>query len=264
MNAKRHQSRIRFALTSFGLGAALSGFSAAPAGADEALQKTIRQHEEGWQSNHAMKTLIDDYTKEHLVVAVVGGVFVVGFAVLSVLLWKRYRKTPRDAGLKFKLEQKMYFRSLLLSSIVALSLGLLVFVNVATALDPAPGFFMANTATTPNSQAVDTALNDWITSGNTAMPAVLEKHINKRVGWQRPKAIISGILFALFAVLSVRISKALVRSSDASKSRWSARRVGLLAGKLTAVPLSLLTMVMFIANTAGATAPRAISLLGGS
>jgi energy-coupling factor transporter transmembrane protein EcfT len=262
MSTKKLQHRIRIALTSFGLGIALST-SAAPANADGALQKTIRQHEEGWQSNHAMKTLIDDYTREHFVVAAVGGVFAVGFAVVSVLLWKRYRKTPQAAGLKSTLARKMYFRSLLLSSVVGLSLGLLVFANASTALDPAPGFFMANTATTPNSQAVDTALNDWITSGNTTMPAILEKHVNKRVGWQRPKAIVSGFLFALFAALSVRISKALIRSST-SKSQWAARRVGLLAGKLTVVPLALLTMVMFIANTAGAMAPISISLLGGS
>jgi hypothetical protein len=211
-----------------------------------------------------MKTLIDDYTREHLVVAAVGGMFVVGFAVLSVLLWKRYRKTPRAVGPKSPLARKMYFRSLLLSSVVGLSLSLLVFANAATALDPAPGFFMANRPTTPNSEAVDTALNDWITSGNTAMPAILEKHLNKRVGWQRPKAIVSGLLFALFAALSVRISKALMRSANTSRSPWAARRVGLLAGKLTEVPLALLTMVMFIANTAGAMAPISISLLGGS
>jgi hypothetical protein len=142
--------------------------------------------------------------------------------------------------------------------------GRIRIANAATALDPVPGFFMANTPTTPNSRAVDTALNDWITSGNTAMPALLEKHVNKRVGWQRPKAIVSGLLFALFAVLSVRISKALLRSSNASRSLRSAGHVGLLAGKLTVVPLALLTMVMLIANTAGATAPIAISLLGGS
>jgi hypothetical protein len=264
MNAKPLQHRIRIVLTSAGLGIALSTLRAVPASADETLQKTIRQHEEGWQSNHAMKTLIDDYTREHFVVASVGGVLVVGFAVLSVLLWKRYRQTPRAVGLKSTLERKMYFRSLLVSSVVGLSLGLLVFVNAATALDPIPGFFMANTQTTPNSQAVDAALNDWIKSGNTVMPAILEKHVNKRVGWQRPKAIVSGLLFLLFAALSVRISNALVRSSNERKSPWSARRVGLLAGKFTVVPLALLMMVMLIANTAGAMAPISISLLGGS
>jgi hypothetical protein len=44
MNVKRRQSRIRIALTSFRLGIAVSTFTAGPANADEALQKTIRQH----------------------------------------------------------------------------------------------------------------------------------------------------------------------------------------------------------------------------
>jgi hypothetical protein len=64
MYAKKLQHRIQIALTSFGRGIALSTLTAAPANADEALQKAIRQHEEGLLSNHVMKSLIGDYTSE--------------------------------------------------------------------------------------------------------------------------------------------------------------------------------------------------------
>jgi hypothetical protein len=231
---------------------------------DKELQDTIRDHQHRWRSNPAMKALIDDYVREHIVVAALGGFFVLGFALLSVFLWERYRRTPRSSAFNGSVERRMYLRALLLSSVVGSCLGLIVFVNAATALDPVPGFFMANTPTSPNSQAVDDAVNDWIESGNSVMPVIVEKTVSDRVGWQRPKAIVSGILFIVFAALSVKNWQALIRRSNAGKPPWSAGGVGLLAGKVTLLPLALLTMVMFIANTASATAPLAISLLGGS
>jgi menaquinone-dependent protoporphyrinogen IX oxidase len=96
------------------------------------------------------------------------------------------------------------------------------------------------------------------------MPPVIEQKIRKRIGWQRPKAMVTGILFLLFAALSVKNWKAMIRRTSAGKSLWQPQGIGLLAGKVTVLPLAFLMMVMFIANTAGSLAPVSISLLGGS
>jgi hypothetical protein len=239
----------------------------APIMFDKALQNTIRSYEGGWQSNPAMKTLVNDYAREHFVVVVLGGVFTLGFAVLSVLLWRQYRRQAKTTGFAkpgARATRRIYFRGWLLSSLVALSLGLVVFANASNAMNPLPGFSMANAPTTPNTVVVDAALNDWIQSGTKAMPPVIEQKIRKRIGWQRPKAMVTGILFLLFAALSVKNWKAMIRRTSAGKSLWQPQGIGLLAGKVTVLPLAFLMMVMFIANTAGSLAPVSISLLGGS
>jgi hypothetical protein len=236
----------------------------APMPWNEELHETIRQHQEEWQSNHAMKTLIDDYTRGHVVVIVLGSLFVLGFVTLSVSFWKRYRSSPRAVDTKWPVEKKMNFIGWLLSSAVGLLLALIVFANMTTVLSPVPGFVSASAHPTPNSRAVDAAVIDWIAAGKGPVPAVVEQKARQRVAWQRPKAIISGLVFVVLAMLSVKNWKALLRRSDTTTSRWKLRRTGLLVGEFTVVPLALLAMVMFIANAQGAIAPVAISLLGGS
>lgn len=239
----------------------------APIMLDKALQNTIRSHEQEWQSNPAMKALVNDYARAHSIVVVLGGAFVIGFTILSVFLWKqfwRHRKAPNTLRSKPPVARGMYFRAWLLASVVALALGVVVFANASNALDPLPGFSMANTPATPNTNVVDAALNDWIVSGQKQMPTVIEEKIRKRISWQRPKAIIAGLLFVLFAALSVKNWKALIRHADTGKSVWQPQGIGLLAGKFTVLPLAVVMLVMFIANTQGALAPITITLLGGS
>ncbi len=239
----------------------------APIMFDKALQNTIRSHEHEWRSNPAMKTLMNDYARAHSIVVVLGGAFVIGFAILSVFFWKQFRKqskAPDALRSKSPVTVRMYFRAWLLASAVTLSLGLVVFANASNAIDPLPGFSMANTPTTPNTNAVDAALNDWIVSGQKQMPAVIEEKISKRISWQRPKAIITGVLFALFAALSVKNWKALIQRVQSGKSLWQPQGIALLAGKFTVLPLAFMMLVMFLANTQGALAPITISLLGGS
>jgi hypothetical protein len=237
----------------------------APMPFNEELENAIRQHQKGWQSNHAMKTLIDDYTRGHVVVVAVGGLFLLGFMLLSVLLWRQYRRTQRPAGSKWSVDRKMYFASWLVSSVVGLFMALIVFANVTTVLNPVPGFVSASAHPTPNSKVVDAAVIDWIALGKGPVPTIVEQKVDERLAWQRPKAIISGLIFMLLAGLSVKLRKALLRRSDTYTSRrWELRRTGLLVGEFAVVPMALLAMVMFMANTQGALAPVAISLLGGS
>jgi hypothetical protein len=240
----------------------LLAFATVPNDAD--LQTKIRQHEQDWQSNPAVKALINDFAREHIVVALIGGLFAAGLAILSVILLGRYRSARHDAGSRSAANTKMYFRAMLLSGFVGFSLGLVVLVNAGTALNPAPGFFMAVAPTTPNGKVVDTALAEWVESGDTVMPAVLENKVSERIAWQRPKAIICGLLFVLFGSFATKSWRRRLRISVISGPHQKTARFGLFVKEASLFSLSLLTMVMFIANTGYATAPITITMFGGS
>jgi hypothetical protein len=231
---------------------------------DVDLQTSIRQHEQDWQSNPAVKALINDFARDHFVVALIGGFFAAGLAMLSVILFRRYRSARHDVGSRSAAIAKMYFRAMLLSGFVGLSLGLIVFVNASTALNPAPGFFMAVAPTTPNGKVVDSALAEWIESGDTAMPAVLVNKVSERIAWQRPKAIISGSLFVLFGSFAAKSWRRRLRVLVIGGPQRKTARFGPFVKEASLFSLSLLTMVMFIANTGYATAPITITMFGGS
>lgn len=238
--------------------------AAAPVLLNETLHTTIRQHEDGWQTNHAMKALLNDYARYHLVFVVVGGAVTVGFAVLAKHLWGRYRSARRDRPTSTATERRLFFAGWLLSSFVVLSMGLLVFANTTNAINPVPGFMMASEHPTPNTTTVDAAVNTWIASGNRAVPALVEQKVRHRVSWQAPKALISALMFAVFAALTAWNAKTLIRRARMRTTQFGPHTSGLVVRQLMLVPLALLALVMFIGNTQGALAPLTISVLGGS
>jgi hypothetical protein len=228
------------------------------------LEQVLREHEAGWRSNHAMKTLVDHYTRAHKFVVVAGGALVLGLAALSVSMWRRFTSVPKIRTRSSSFEKRAYLTAALLSTTAGLLMALIVAANATNALDPLPGFMLASWHPTPNSAAVDTAVIDWVRSGSGPIPWVVEDKISDRVSWQGPKAIICGALFVLFAALTMARWKALIRRLQAAdaNSRW--RNRGHLAVGLTAGSFTLLLAVMFIANTQGAMAPIAITVLGAS
>lgn len=93
----------------------------------------------GWQSNPAMKTLIDDYARYHYVLVIAGGCLALVFAALSVVFWRRFRQLRKAGIRRWTFEQKVYFSFGLIGSVVAVLIALLVAVNAANALDPVHG-----------------------------------------------------------------------------------------------------------------------------
>jgi hypothetical protein len=106
------------------------------------------------------------------------------------------------------------------------------------------------------------ALDEWIQSGDGKVPPVLEQQVQERLAWQRPKAIICGILLVVFAALSVRLWGALIRARRASEPKWRLKENTCFVAGIVTVGFSLLMMVMAVANMQAAIAPITITVLG--
>jgi hypothetical protein len=238
--------------------------SSTPARLSNDLEDAIRQHETGWQSNQAMKTMIDDYTEYHVVLVITGGALVVGLALLSIFLWVRLKRTPRAGAKRWSPERKLYLLGALASTAVGLLMGLVVAANAATSVDPVRGFLLAAAHPTPNGGAVDAAVIDWVNSGTGPVPSIVQDQVRDRLAWQQPKAIICGVLFVLFATLAVKLWRTLVRRLQTGKSQPTQRYRALFIAECATVFAALLMIVMAIANTQASVAPLALTILGGS
>ncbi len=253
----------------------LTSLSAAKIQANETLEHTIGSRIDTWRSNPAMTTLINDYARYHAILVVIGGLIVCGFAVLSARLWNQFRRSRRTAlpDTKPSLpkvshtkapERKLYLAAAVASTTVGLLFALIVFANLSNARNPVPGFVMATTHPTPNSFAVDSAVNEWILSGSSDVPAAIEEKVRERLAWQRPKAAISGLLFVVFALASVKTWRSLLQQAQTGRPATLRQTAATIATETTFVSLALLAMVMFIANTQASFAPLSITVLGGS
>jgi glucan phosphoethanolaminetransferase (alkaline phosphatase superfamily) len=215
----------------------------------------------GWQSNPAMKTLVDDYARYHYVLVVAGGCLALLFVVLGVVFWTRFKKLPKASVLDWSFEKKLYFSFGALSGIIALLITLLVAVNATNALDPVHGFsLLVSSAVTPSTSA-NHAFYEWIKSGNGRIPSVLQTQINERIKFQTRNVIIFGVLLCESVALSVILWRALLRMSRRSEPRqWLKQKTYWLSGSATVVA-SLFAMVVVLANMQGALAPVTITLL---
>jgi hypothetical protein len=230
---------------------------------NEELQDTIKQHEATWKSNHAMKTLIGDYVKAHNVVVAVGGVMTIGLALVSIVLWMRFRRIPRAETRKWGFEKRIHFAFGVLSTVVGLFMGLVVTVNALTVTNPLPGFMLSAAHPTPNTKAVDTAVIGWIKSGNGPVPTIVQQKIDDRLDWQLPKAIVCSLLMILLVLVIGKLWRVLMRRSRPD-TQGTTSRGPLVAAELFAVSLGALMMMMVLGNVQGAIAPISITVFGGS
>lgn len=204
-----------------------------------------------------------DYTKYHTVLAVVGSLILILCIVLAVFFWLKFKKIPRVSKFKWAFDKKIYFSFGLLLTLFSLFFALVVMANVSTALKPIPGFtsLTANTAITTNGD-IGKALNNWVQSADTAMPPILKQKAQERINWQRPKAIICGILLVVFVMISIRLWRYLIKSRTLSETKWSIKEIVLFVGGIASIAITLLLVIMAVANMQGAIAPLTISLLG--
>lgn len=233
---------------------------ARPLPANDELTDTIQQHSSGWRSNPAMKALIDDYTRSHWLLVIIGGACTVALLALGLAQWRRFRQSPRTRGV-VSWERRLFCTLGATLTCAGLAMGLIVAANVSTATDPMPGFLMASAHPTPNSLAVDEAVIEWVNSGSSTVPSVVDSQVHDRLAWQLPTAIICGLLLIVFTALAVRLSRSIVRQFRAGLAAPTRARF---AGQLAATCAALLMMVMFVANLQNALAPLAITVVGGS
>jgi predicted transporter len=230
------------------------------------LQNTLYSlMQSGSRSNSVYNTLLHDYIKYHAVLVIEGGIFALLLIVLGVYFWRRFKRTRKAETCNWTFEKKAYFCFGPVSTIVALFMLLIVAVNLSTVLNPQEGFAQviqdlgtpqAGTQKAAHYQAVNT----WVQSGSAHMPPVLQNEVRDRLSWQRPKAIVCSILLVVFAIFTTRLWRKLI-NSRASESRWRLKEKALIIMGVIAVPVTLLLMIMALANTQASFAPITLTLL---
>ena len=236
---------------------------------DASLQELLRTLlQSGSESNPALNALISDYSTYHLVLVMVGGLFLVALIILSVFLWRRFSRAPRTDTRRWTFEKRVYFVFGLLSVLVGLAMTVIVAANVSTAVHPREGFAgsisMLGTPQpgTPSAD-VQGSVYAWLESGSPDTPAALQAQIDERLSWQRPKAIVCGVLLVVFVFLSFLIWRALIRRSRDRTARRGFPGVGLFVLGVITVLASLLLMLMVMGNTQGTLAPISLTLFLG-
>lgn len=224
--------------------------------------------ESGVDSNPALTALLRDYTAYHVVLVVVGGLFLVALTWLSATMWRRWWRSRRTASGATGFERRTYASFGLLSAVVALFLALVVAANVSNALDPRDGFAGAlgllgvPKAGTSVAELQD-AFTTWLTAGDDEVPSRVTEAIDERLSWQRPKAIITTVLLVGGVVLSAATWRSLVRRSRARPGRRPLREWGLSCVGVLSVVVCLLLMLMVMGNTQGSLAPLSLTLFFG-
>ena len=228
------------------------------------LQNTLVEHlNSNWQTNPAIRTLVHDYTKYHAVLVITGGIVLLVSLVLTVYFWLRFKKVAKIRKFKWPFEKKVYFALGSVLTIFCLFFALVWVANLSTALKPLPGLTtLASYTAVPSDSVSGKALINWVESGSKTFPPALKAKVQDRIEWQRPKAIICGILLVVFIIGTIRVWDYLITKSRDSDSEWTIKdRVLILGGSATFV-CCLLLAIMVVANTQGAIGPITISLLG--
>jgi bacteriorhodopsin len=204
------------------------------------------------RANPAFNRLLRDYTDYHWVEVVLGGTMTLALLTLSVFLWRRVRRRPRE---------RIYLWLALPATVVALFMALVLAANISTVANPRPGFaHVIDTlpATSAGSYRAHLhhSFDAWMRSGAQRPPARVQQAVDARLSWQRPKAIICAVLFLGAALLTFGIWRAFDR-------RTRGHRGMLLAAGIVTSLATLVLMTMAIGNTQATIAPIALTLLYG-
>lgn len=221
----------------------------------------------GTTTNPALNDLVDSYARYHAAFVVVGGLFLLGFALLAALSWRRLRSTPEHGSRPRRFERATYFAFFSASAVMSLLMAVLVVANLGNAVSTSGGLAgsVSSIGTPPvgsRSAKLHEALAAWLRSGQAARPAVIDVRIEDRLAWQRPKAIICTLLLILVVVLAATIWRKLIHRSR-HDAVWTRRGGALLALGLLLGPVTLVLMAMVIGNTQAALAPLSMTLLFG-
>jgi hypothetical protein len=192
------------------------------------LERLLQPHAE---SNPAFDALLHDYAAYHAVLVVLGGLVTSGLVLLTVRAWRRSRALA------------------VASAALGLLMALIVFANAGNALNPRHGLEGAIPllrATQPGTEQarVQQAANAWLRSGSAGKPRLLQERIDARLSWQRPKAIITSVLFVAFAGLCFRLRRRRILST-------------------VTMLCALVLLVMAVANTQASFAPVFLTVLYG-
>jgi hypothetical protein len=218
------------------------------------------------RSNPAFNALLSDYKSYHVVLLAFGGLVELLVVSFCVFAWIQAKRAPRAETGTRTFEQRTYFAFALFTTVISLAFALGLAANVATVLNPWPGFDSLITSLPnprPGTQTAKLfdATNDWINSGSVHMPAVVHAAVQHRLSWQRPRAIVSTILMVAFLLISVEIWRRLIgRSRARATQRHFRDRALALLGAGTVVATLVFTVVA-VSNMRGTIEPLSITIL---
>jgi hypothetical protein len=188
------------------------------------LQQTVQTlMQSGTNSNPVLSKLISDYSNYHLVLVIVGGLFLLGLVWLNLFLWGRFKKGPKAETHKWTFEKKTYFHLGMFSVLVGLLMAFMVIVNASTVLEARQEFALAIATLKPAHASINRheryqSFNTWLQSGTLQMPSLIQNKIDNRLAWQRPKAIVCSILLVGFMLFSARVWHTLIKRSHKMES----------------------------------------------
>ncbi|WP_435164207.1 hypothetical protein [Paenibacillus glycanilyticus] len=223
--------------------------------------------ESGSQANPALSAVIHNYAKYHAVLVIFGGLLVIIFALLSIRFWAKFKRNPHYNKSKWSFEKKVYFSFGIMSLFITLLMALIVVANATNTFYPLHGFslFIDSFAISDGGSYKDEwryAFIEWIRSGNESIPAMIQQKINARIEFHAAKAFVCGALLIIFVALGLFLWNSLIKRSKAMGSKWRYIEKTYFISGIATVALSLLLMVMVVANTQGAIAPLTAFLVG--
>ncbi|WNR45159.1 hypothetical protein [Paenibacillus roseipurpureus] len=234
---------------------------------NEELPRTLSEIiKSGSQSNPAVNALISDYAMYHAVLVIVGGCLVFIFAMLSIIFWRKLTKSPNISGMKWGFERKVYFSFLLMNSCVTLLMILIVAANLTNTLNPLHGFSLLNVDLNISNgptykDELRNAFKEWIQSGNENIPSIIQEKFNKRIEFHTTKAIVCGTLLILFVSLSVYMWNELLKRVKSNNFIWRFKDKAYFVFGNATVVLTLLMMVVVVANMQAAFAPKTLTMM---
>jgi hypothetical protein len=236
-------------------------------GPSDNLQATLSSlTQAGAGANPAYTTLLHDYTTYHAVLVVEGGMFALLLIGLSIYVWRRFKLTREAEGRRWTFERKTYFSFGMASAGFALFLLLIVAANLSNVADPHAGFAQAlpDLGMPPagsQKAALHQSVIEWVQADSSPIPSVLQNGVHDRLVWQLPKAIVSSILLVAFAVFTACVWQNLILDSRTRQARRSRKEKAHITMGVLAVPVTLVLMIMALANTQASFAPITLTLL---
>lgn len=220
----------------------------------------------GATNSPALNSMLSDYKNYHIVLIITGSLFLLIFARLSILFWIRYKRLRKIDKCRFERDSMFFFGSV--TMFCGFFMALTILANTGTVMYPQVGFAgavssMCASQTVKGNAEIHTAFNEWLLSGTTPLPTIIQKKVEARLAWQQPKALICSALLAISTILSTRIWVKLIRQSRLREVEHVAYRKALLFSGFVTVAFCLLLMLMVIGNTQAALAPLSLTLFYG-
>lgn len=229
------------------------------------LQRLARP---GAEPNAAFDRLLADYAAFHLVLAVLAVVLAAAAGAGAVAAWRHRRSAPPAPGRRWSFERATWSLAIVAGVGVCLVALLLVVANLSNALDPLPGLrgsipMVADHAPGSDRARTDAAFDRWLRSGERPLPPEVRAAVDRRLGWQRPKAIACTVLLAVALVAGRWLWGSVLARARRPGHRWGPSDLARLAGALATVAVGSLLVLMVMGNVQASSAPISMTLFFG-